>query len=72
MNPIYITNNWNNDMLKVHKFGIMQRKWYQWFMLMTLDRSLCSGNMQAKIHSNQQANIELVRPAPDKYDAEYI
>ena len=41
-------------------------------MLMTLDRSLCSGNMQAKIHSNQQANIEQVRPAPDNYNAEYI
>ena len=41
-------------------------------MLMTLDRSICSGNMQAKIHSNQQANIEQVRPAPDKYNAEYI
>ena len=41
-------NNWNNDLLKVksHCKGIMQTKWHWCCMLMTLDRSICSRNIQ--------------------------
>ena len=47
-------NNWYNDLFKLHRkfIRIMQTKWHQWCMLITLDRSLDSGNMQLLVNTS--------------------